>query len=166
MLVQLNYQNIFKGQVEVPDLVQNFFKYHIGGPDSCKWNLESRKRRIKSISQDVVFSTTWGIKKPSKHLQLGLAIKSLTGSQKVVEILNRMGHCFSYSTVEELETELNFEANKNSKETPFGMKTTPEFNTGITCDNFDHFVETRVANIYCMILSELHIKCEMYQWPI
>ena len=166
MLVQLNYQNIFKGQVEVPDLVQNFFKYNIGGPDSCKWNLESRKRRIKSISQDVVFSTTWGIKKPSKHLQLGLAIKSLTGSQKVVEILNRMGHCFSYSTVEELETELNFEANKNSKETPFGMKTTPEFNTGITCDNFDHFVETRVANIYCMILSELHIKCEMYQWPI
>ena len=80
-----------------------------------------------------------------------------------MEILNRMGHCFSYSTVEELETELNFEANKNSKETQFGMKTTPEFNTGITCDNFDHFVETRVANIYCMILSELHIKCEMYQ---
>ena len=60
-----------------------------------------------------------------------------------MEILNRMGHCFSYSTVEELETELTFEANKNSKETPFGMKTTPEFNTGITYDNFDHFVETK-----------------------
>ena len=111
----LKVEDIFKGAAEVPDLVQNFFKYLIGGTDSCKWDLESRKRRIKSIGQDVVFSTTSGIKKPSKHLQLGLAIKSLTGSRKVVEILNRMGHCVNYSTVEELETELTFEANKTVK---------------------------------------------------
>ena len=127
----LKVEDIFKGAAEVPDLVQNFFKYLIGGTDSCKWDLESRKRRIKSIGQDLVFSTTSGIKKPSKHLQLGLAIKSLTGSRKAVEILNRMGHFINYSTVEELETELTFEANKNCKETPFGMKATPGFNTGI-----------------------------------
>ena len=139
----LKVEDIFKGEVEVPDLVQNFFKYLIGGPDSHKWDLESRKRRIKPISQDVVFSTTSGIKKPSKHLQLGLAIKSLTGSRKVVEIQNRIGHCVSYSTAEELETELTFEANKNSKEIPFGMKTTPEFNAGIAWDNFNRFVETK-----------------------
>ena len=139
----LKVEDIFKGEVEVPDLVQNFFKYLIGGPDSRKWDLESRKRRIKSISQDVVFSTTPGIKKPSKHLQQVLAIKSLIGSRKVVEILNRMGHCVSYSTAEELETQWTFEANKNSKEIPFGMKATPEFNTGIAWDNFDRFVETK-----------------------
>ena len=62
----LKVEDIFK--VEVPDLVQNFFKYLIGGSDSRKWGLESRKRRIKSISQDIVFSTTSGIKKPLKHL--------------------------------------------------------------------------------------------------
>ena len=138
----LKAEEISKGDVEVPDLVQNFFKFLIGGPDSRKWDLESRKRRVKSISEDVVFSTTSGIK-TSKHLQLGLAIKSLTGSRDVVEILSRMGHCVSYSTVEELETELIFEAYKNSKETPFGMKTTPEFNTGIAWDKLDHFVETK-----------------------
>ena len=139
----LKVEDIFKGEVEVPDLVQNFFKYLIGGPDSRKWDLESRKRRIKSISQDIVFSTTSGIKNLSKHSQIGLAIKSLTGSRKVVKILNRMGNCVSYSTVEELETELSFEANKNNKETPFEMKTTPEFKTGIACDNFDRFVEIK-----------------------
>ena len=48
-----------------------------------------------------------------------------------MDILNRMGHCVRNSTVEELETELTFEDNKNSKETPLGMKTTPQFNTGI-----------------------------------
>ena len=127
----LKVENIFKGQVEVPDLVENFFKYLIGGTDSRKWVLESRKRRKKLIGQDVVFSATSGIKKPSKYLQLGLAIKSLTGSRKAVEILNRMGHCINYSIVEELETELTFEANKNSKETPFAMKTPPGSNTGI-----------------------------------
>ena len=62
-----------------------------------------------------------------------------------MEILNRMGHCVSYSTVEELETELTFEANKNSKEIPFEMKTTNEFNTGIAWDNFNRFVETKTG---------------------
>ena len=63
--------------------------------------------------------------------------------EKLWKFLNRMGYCVSYSSVEELEPELTFEANKNSKETPFGMKTTPEFNTGIACDNCDRFVETK-----------------------
>ena len=76
-------------------------------------------------------------------MQLGFAIKTLTEYRTVVEILNRMGHCVGYSTVEELETELTFEVNKNNKETPFGMKTTPELNTGILWDNFDRFVETK-----------------------
>ena len=99
----LKVEDIFKCEVEVSDLVHNFLKFLIGGPDSRKWDLESRKRRIKSISQDVVFSSTSGIRKSSKHLQIGLAKKSLIGSRKVVEILNRMSHCVSYSTVKELE---------------------------------------------------------------
>ena len=37
----LKVEDIFKGEVEVPDLVQNFFKYLIGDPDSRKWDLES-----------------------------------------------------------------------------------------------------------------------------
>ena len=136
-------KDIFKCEAEISDLVQNFFKYLIGDPDSHKWDLESRKRRIKFISQIVFFSTTSGIKKRSKYLQLGFAVKTLTEYRTVVEILNRMGHCVGYSTVEELETELTFEVNKNNKETPFGMKTTPELNTGILWDNFDRFVETK-----------------------
>ena len=127
---------------QASDLVQNFFNYLIGGPDSRKWDLASRKRRIKSISQDNVFSTTSGIKKPLKHLQIELAIRSLTGSRKVAEILNRMCHCVSYSSAEKLENELTFKVNKNSKET-FRMENTPEFNTGIAWDNFDRFAETK-----------------------
>ena len=43
---------------------------------------------------------------------LGMAIKSLTGSKTVLQILNRYGYCSSYNTIQEIETELTFKANK------------------------------------------------------
>ena len=49
---------------------------------------------------------TRGLVKPQKHLLLGLGVKSMTGSKKVLNILNRLGHCISYTTEEEIETEL------------------------------------------------------------
>ena len=39
-------------------------------------------------------------------------MKSLTGSRKVIEILNRIGHCASYNLVEEIETERTYAANE------------------------------------------------------
>ena len=93
-----------------------------------------------------------------------------------------MGHCVSYSIMEELETELTFEANKNSKETPFGIKTFPEFNTRIAWDNFDRFAETKsgkntlhdtvgiayqIRDIPMTNTTAMHSKkFEIYQWPI
>ena len=41
-----------------------------------------------------------------------MAIKSLSGSRKLVDLLSKLGHCASYSTIEEQETELNFESPK------------------------------------------------------
>ena len=54
-----------------------------------------------------------------------MAIKSLTGSRKVADLLNRLGHCGNYSTNEELETELTFETTKEAKLTPNGMSLNP-----------------------------------------
>ena len=95
----LKTEDIFKGKVEVPDLVQNFFKYLIGGPDSRKWDSESRKRRIKSISQDVVFSTTSGIKKTIKVFTTRISYKVLNwklncfGNYKQNGSLCQLFHC-------------------------------------------------------------------------
>ena len=79
--------------------------------DQIKYKLKShhecKQQRIKSISEDIVFSATSG-KKTSKQLISGLAMESLTGFRRVIEILNRLGHTASYHTIEELETELNF----------------------------------------------------------
>ncbi len=62
------------------------------------------KRYISSIAQDLIYAKTRGNVKPAKHLCMGLGLKSMTGSKKVIEVLNHPGHCVGYGTVEELET--------------------------------------------------------------
>ena len=57
-------------------------------------------------------------------------------------MMNRMGHCVNYHTVEELETELTFEARQRNQYTPFGMTLQSDLGTGVEWDNFDRFVET------------------------
>ena len=73
---------------------------------------------------------------------VGLALKSLTGSRRIVELLNRMGHCVNYHAVVELETEMTFEARNRSMYTPYGMDLLSSVGTGLAWDNFDRFVET------------------------
>ena len=127
--------------MQVPDVVNKFFNNLICGPD-IQWTKSANKvRRVKSISVDAIFVVTSGLKKLSKHLQLGMAIKSLTCSKKVVDLLNRLGHCVSYSTFEEL-TELTFDATKEKRLTPNGMSLNPANNIGVAFDNFDIYVET------------------------
>ena len=101
-----------------------------------------KNRRIQAIAEDIVFAVTGGIFKPRKHIMLGMAMKKLTSSRKVIEILNRLGYSISYTTVEELETELTMQLNNESQATPFGMKLTPNLKTGIAFDNYDRYVET------------------------
>ena len=101
----LKIEDIQKGEVDIPELVELFFQNLRGGPDSRRWASNLKQIRTKSISEDVVFAATGGLKKPQKHLMLGIALKSLTGSRKDVEVMNRLGDCISYHTMEEIKTE-------------------------------------------------------------
>ena len=76
-----------------------------------------------------------GLKNPQKHLMLGIALKKLTRSQKVVEVINRLGHCISYHTIEEIETEVMFESTKNNLFTPSGMMLDPKCGASVAWDN-------------------------------
>ena len=71
---------------------------------------------------------------------LGMAMKSLTGSRKVIDILNSYG--YSVSMVEEMETELTFAAANKEQLTPSGMVIAANLSTSVVFDNFDRFVET------------------------
>jgi len=136
-------QNILDGEVEIPELLEIFFETLIGGPVRKNQSLtDTKKIRIKSIAQDTIYAVTNGRVKPSKHLQLGLALKSLTGSRRVIDIMNRFGAVPSYTAIEGLETELTFTAASTSRLLPDGLHPVPFLHTSLAWDNFDLFVET------------------------
>ena len=138
----ITLEDIKKGEIETPEILENFLTYLIAGPDSRRHESDVKQRRIKSIIDDVIYAATGGKKKPSKHLMLGMAIKSLTGSRTVLQVLNRYGYCSSYNTIQEIETELTFEANKRQEILPYGIELGIN-DTGIAWDNYDCFVETK-----------------------
>ena len=127
----LTIEDVANGEVQVPPIVHFFFQHLIGGPDSRTNNRAARQRRIKSLSENTVFSVTAGKRKPSKHWQFGLALRSLTASKKVITMMNRLGHCVSYDTIEEVETEMTIQADSESQITPYGMVLSPNNGTWV-----------------------------------
>ena len=104
----LKLSDIEKGEVEIPELISIFFHNLIAGPDSRRWKGGRKAIRTQPLCEDVIFTATSGQTKPKKHLMLGMTMKNVTGSR----ILNKLSHCISYHTLEEIETEMTFEANK------------------------------------------------------
>ncbi|KAG5871727.1 hypothetical protein JTB14_004745 [Gonioctena quinquepunctata] len=74
-----------------------------------------------------------------------VTLKSLTSSRKVVDILNRYGHCTSYDAVEELETEATHTSPSRAGLCPKVINKTENMSVGIAYDNFDRFVDTRTG---------------------
>ena len=59
----------------------------------------SRKTRLTdSSSLDAIFACSGGKLIRGKHLSLGIALKSMTGSKSLVLLLNRFGHCIGDET--------------------------------------------------------------------
>ena len=65
---------------------------------------EVTHRRILSIWQEMIFTSSEVVVKPPKHIALSVSVKSMTGSAELVTILNRLGHGVSYFKLEEYET--------------------------------------------------------------
>ena len=72
-----------------------------------------------------------------------MGIKSITGSRRVLDILNRFGHAINYHTAESLETELATTISYRDKATPDGLLQIPVLATSIAWDNYDEITETR-----------------------
>ena len=67
---------------------------------------EKEIRMSQSITSDLVYITTKGFIKPAKHLQMGVGLKHLTGSEKVGRILSSYGHSISTTQEKEIITEM------------------------------------------------------------
>ena len=102
------------------------------------------ERRILSIAQDIVHSTSHGRSKMPKHIGLATTVPHLKGSQLLITLLNRMGHCSSYDEVKKLDTSIAGEVFEKSKDsgTVIPSNIHPGSFIQLAADNNDLNVET------------------------
>lgn len=97
---------------------------------------------VQSSTDDAVFAATRGKVKPAKHISLGLRVKGMTGSRKVLDILSHFGHCISYNVTEALETDLASTLSERQSVAPDGIVQEPGLSMGTAWDNLDENTET------------------------
>ena len=132
-------QSLFQGEITAPNLLLQFFQVLYGGPNQKAYS-PKLEQRVLSASHDAMFIAQRGKVKPGKQIVLGMAIKSMTGSRKLIEMLNRHGHIINYHAIEEIETSLGEEIQSRELACPEG--TLSDMNFGLAFDNFDELPET------------------------
>lgn len=140
--VKITTKNLINGECEVPEILSKFYESVISGGSYRKKRHQKTVRLAKSFSEDIIYAVSNGRIKLSKQICLGLTLKSLTNSKKIVNIVNRYGHCCSYSALEGLETEATFTSCESSDICPDGIVRLPGLLTGVAYDNYDRFVDT------------------------
>lgn len=90
------------GPIRPPVLLTDFINQMISS--SSRTDSEKKQRLVLSIAQDVCNAATNSQWMMAKHLLLGISVRHLTRSVEIISMLNRLGHCASYSRLLELET--------------------------------------------------------------
>lgn len=131
-------KDILRGECDIPKELSLLVESLLKGPNGKNNSIKDKK--VECICSSIILAMSNGKVKPAPAIILGMATKSLTGSRKMLEILNRMGHSISYSVVEELETELAYASSIRQLTLPEGLIANhPELNTHLAFDNYDRY---------------------------
>ena len=134
---------IMEGEVSIPQNVNLFYKKLYNGEETSYTH--QRQRFINSSAADAVYCCSGTKLLPGKHISHALALKSLTGSKRVVTLEQRYGHCASNETIRRVEMGLQESLVENmgvDSFVPEGVIKRPGLCTGVAFDNFDVNIET------------------------
>jgi hypothetical protein len=90
----------------IPASVCQFLNTLLTGECECQNPFEWAQRFATSFGSGFVFAVASGKTKPLYHVLLSYAVRYLTGNTELIRTLNRLGHCVSYSVVEEIDKAL------------------------------------------------------------
>ena len=85
-----------------PDCLIQFLEYLVKFP-GCE-TTENVKRIVNWFASDFIESISGKKLTTAKHLVLAFRLHNITGQKKVIQILNKLGHCISYDLTCEIET--------------------------------------------------------------
>ena len=77
-----------------------------------------------------------------KHLLLSMTLRHLTGSAEIITLINRYGHCMSYSQVLELENAMGIQVQQQNNILPTNISIQGNKFSHFCWDNFDINEET------------------------
>jgi hypothetical protein len=133
---------ILKGNsIQPPQSIQNFIEILITGK-KMENSAAKTQGLTRSLSQDICQAATRGTWTMPKHLLLGMTIRHLTGSAEVVTLINRLGHCASYTCLLELETAMCKHIDERNSIIPSTVSPQRNIVTHLCWDNFDMREET------------------------
>lgn len=138
--------NVTEAQTVVPLALYNLVNWIIGASEEPTLDhfvdiADDLHLKVLSVCQDIVYLASKGRKQTPKSLTLGLTVRHLTGSSRIVSLLNKMGHCASWGTVLSLDTSLaQLTLEEGGDKIPKGFsKRAP---TTLVCNNIDFGEET------------------------
>jgi len=130
-------------EISPPTVVTDFVARVLAGPSCPSHRYSSKVMQIaKSLSEDLCYGATRGQWKMPKHIELAVSLHHLTGSAEVVTLINRFGHCVSYSKLLELETSLAYAVQQNDSVLPSNISVSNNAICHTCWDNFDLNEET------------------------
>ncbi|XP_030837116.1 uncharacterized protein LOC105437992 [Strongylocentrotus purpuratus] len=136
-------QNVKECAAKIPAQLDLFFRTLLCGMgSSCTAQKESVERKVNAMSSDAMYNVTRGSTRPWKNTVLGLGLASLTGCKIALQVLNRLGHCISYSEIKGIESEFAYSVADDQHDVPDGIALQPNLATASVWDNNDANVET------------------------
>ena len=120
----LTVEEIIRGEVDPPESVKEYSQILYAGPSG---DLSPRiERLVNSTSADVVYACSGGKLLPGKYISLGVALKSMTSSKLIVNLLNRFRHCISNKKVRRVDIGMISSLTSSNSLVPDQIIETPE----------------------------------------
>jgi len=151
--------------VSPPTVLTEFLCKVIAGPNIPKHKYTEKITQVaESLSEDLCYAATRGKWAMPKHTQLALSLHHLTGSAEVITLLNRFGHCQSYSKLLELETAMAHAIQASDSVLPSNISQSGNLVTHTCWDNFDLNEETPSGSgtthtTHGIVIQELSPTC-------
>lgn len=140
--------NINSAKELVPLLLYNFLAWALNKssvPDFENFVevKECDEKKIFSLAQDMIFIMHNGRKNTPKSVALSMAVRQITGSSSLIDILNGFGHCCSHSSTLRHDTALAQMSIQSATNLPIGLETNSH--TILVWDNADFGEEAKTS---------------------